>query len=179
MKPIFLIGYMGAGKSTIGRKLADELGWSFIDTDIFIEARFRQRVCDMFASVGEEVFRRREHIVIEELSGMEDCIIATGGGLPCYHGNMQLMNEAGTTIYLSASNQALANRLELCKRTRPSVRDKSGDELLEHVCQAMQQREPIYRQAHLEQSVEQLSSSEDELRLALSLAKELRQSGLV
>lgn len=175
MNPIFLIGYMGAGKSTIGRKLANELDWSFIDTDIFIEARFRERICDMFASVGEEVFRRRERVVIEELSGMENCIIATGGGLPCFHGNMELMNACGTTLYLSACNEVLAERLELCKRTRPSVRDKSGEELLLHVQAAMQERDAIYRQAQLEESVNDLRNEEDEVALAIKLAQRLRE----
>ncbi|MDO4692586.1 MAG: shikimate kinase [Porphyromonadaceae bacterium] len=179
MNPIFLIGYMGAGKSTIGRKLADELGWSFIDTDIFIEARFRERICDMFTSVGEEVFRRRERVVIEELSGMENCIIATGGGLPCFHGNMDLMNTCGTTLYLSATNEVLAERLELCKRTRPSVRNKTGEELLLHVQEAMSVRDAIYRQAQLEESVNELRNEEDEVALAIRLAQRLRQLRLV
>lgn len=77
--PIFIVGYMGSGKSTVGRKMADVLGWRFIDTDFFIENRFRKRVADIFRDEGEAVFRRRERVVIEELSGMEDAIIATGG----------------------------------------------------------------------------------------------------
>lgn len=177
MNPVFLIGYMGSGKSTIGRKLADELGWQFIDTDVFIEARFRQRVSDMFDSVGEEVFRRRERIVIEELSGMQDCIIATGGGLPCHSDNMELLDSSGLTVYLSVSDEALAARLELCKRTRPTIRHKSGAELLAHVQEAMQTRRPIYRQARLIQPVEHLACPEDETRMAKELAAKLRSLG--
>ena len=93
MNPIYIIGYMGAGKSTLGRKLAEVLGFDFIDTDIFIESRFRERIVDMFDRIGEEKFRLKEHYVIEELSGMTDCVIATGGGLPCFHDNMKLMKE--------------------------------------------------------------------------------------
>lgn len=173
MRPVYLIGYMGSGKSTIGRRLADAMDWRFIDTDTFIETRFRQRVSDMFETVGEEVFRRRERFVIEELSGMEDCIIATGGGLPCHSDNMQLLNASGLTIYLSASDGALAKRLELCKRTRPTIRDKSGDELLQHICQAMAIRRPIYQMAKIIQQVEHLSSHWEEQQLAEELAERL------
>lgn len=174
MNPVFLIGYMGSGKSTIGRKLADELGWHFIDTDVFIEARFRQRVSDMFDTVGEEVFRRRERVVIEELSGMQDCIIATGGGLPCHSDNMKLLTASGLTVYLSASDEALASRLELCKRTRPTIRHKSGADLLSHVSEAMSSRRLVYQTAKIVLPVEHLSSPEDELKLAKELATRLR-----
>lgn len=174
MRPVYLVGYMGSGKSTIGRWLADAMGWRFIDTDVFIETRFRQRVSDMFDSVGEEVFRRRERFIIEELSSMEDCVIATGGGLPCYNDNMDLLNETGLTVYLSANDEVLSRRLELCKRTRPTIRHKSGDELLEHVRQAMAVRRPIYLQAQLVLLVEHLSTVEEERQMALELADKLR-----
>ena len=101
--PIFIVGYMGSGKSTVGRKMADVLGWRFIDTDFFIENRFRKRVADIFRDEGEAVFRRRERVVIEELSGMEDAIIATGGGLPCHSDNITLINKANLTLYLEVS----------------------------------------------------------------------------
>lgn len=177
MNPVFLIGYMGSGKSTIGRKLADELGWQFVDTDVFIEARFRQRVADMFDSLGEAVFRRRERVVIQELSGMQDCVIATGGGLPCHSDNMELLNGSGLTVYLSASDEALAGRLELCKRTRPTIRHKSGEALLQHVREAMCVRRPIYSTACLTLTVEHLSSDEDESELARELAAKIRTLG--
>lgn len=176
MMPIFIIGYMGAGKSTLGRKLAEELGCQFIDTDIFIENRFRERIVDMFGRIGEEAFRRRERYIIEELSGMTDCVISTGGGLPCYNDNMSIIKDCGLSIYLQASAQHLAERLELCKRTRPSIRHKSGEELREHVEQALGERLPIYEQADWQICVEHIESSEDELRLAKQLAKRIKQS---
>ena len=93
--PIFLVGFMGSGKSTIGRHLAEALGWRFIDTDVFVETRFRQRITDMFAEHGEAVFRRRERMAIEELMSMPDTVFATGGGLPCYTDTMDHLLEAG------------------------------------------------------------------------------------
>lgn len=178
MMPIYIIGYMGAGKSTFGKKLAFELEIPFIDTDIFLENRFRQRIIDMFASVGEETFRRRERMILEELSGMTDCIIATGGGLPCHHDNITLMLETGLVIYLEASDETLARRLEYCKRTRPSISHKSGEDLLRHVQTSMQERRDIYEQAHLTLSIETLTSADAERALATELAARLRQNEL-
>lgn len=174
MRPIFIVGYMGAGKSTLGRKLAECLGLQFIDTDIFIENRFRKRIADMFAEIGEEAFRKREMYVIQELSGMTDCIIATGGGLPCYYGNMELMNESGLTIYLKSHAENLAERLEQCKRTRPTIREKSGDELLNHIQHALSERSPIYEQAHIILPIEHIRNDEDETKQAKLLAEEIR-----
>ena len=97
--PIFLVGFMGSGKSTIGRHLADALGYRFVDTDVFIETRFRQRILDMFAQHGEATFRRRERMVIEELMSMPDTVFATGGGLPCYEDTMELLLQSGSVVY--------------------------------------------------------------------------------
>lgn len=175
MNPIFIIGYMGAGKSTFGRKLASALGLNFIDTDIFIENRFRERIADMFVRIGEDAFRRREHFIIEELSGMTDTVIATGGGIPCYYDNIDLMNASGLTIYLEGSTETLAKRLEYCKRTRPTISHKSGDELLQHVQEAMQVRIAFYTQAQITISIEEIRSDDDEMRLAHKLAQQIRE----
>lgn len=178
MRPIFLVGYMGSGKSTLGRKLADELGLGFIDTDIFLENRFRQRVIDMFETVGEDAFRRRERYITEELSGMDDHVIATGGGLPCHNDNMSLLLASGIVIYLSGSDQTLHARLELCKRTRPTIKDKTGDELLSYIRKVLIDRRPIYERAHMTASIDDVIDDQGELRLAKSLAQELRRLSL-
>ncbi|MDY6121809.1 MAG: shikimate kinase [Porphyromonas sp.] len=172
-EPIYIVGYMGSGKSTVGRYLADILGFRFVDTDFFIENRFRQRVQDMFVLVGEEVFRRREKVVIEELSGMTRAVIATGGGLPCFHNNMQLMNDTGITVYLKVCDEVLAKRLELCGATRPSVRGKKGEEMLRHVVEAMTVRRPIYDTAKISVSANDLTTDSDEYALATQIAEEL------
>lgn len=168
--PIFLVGYMGAGKSTIGRRLADRMERKFIDTDIFIEQRFHESVANMFASVGEEAFRRREVVVIEELSGFPNAVIATGGGLPCHHGNMELMNQCGVTIFLQVSLDNLAKRIELCKRTRPTVSHLSGEALEEHIRQAMEVRLPIYRQAQYTIPCDEICTPKDEDQVAEQIA---------
>ena len=172
-RAIFLLGFMGSGKSTVGRQLADELGWQFIDTDVFIETRWRQRITDMFASVGEVGFRRRERMVIEELMTMEDTVFATGGGMPCYGDTMELLREAGVTIYFRCSPEVLVQRLELCKRTRPTIRDKSGDELLDFVKQSLERRAPIYSRAHAVYDIDEVDTVAKERLLAEEIARSL------
>lgn len=145
---LYLIGYMSAGKSTVGRTLAELLGYQFVDTDIYIESRFRQRVSDIFRLHGESYFRQKERMILEEIAGLNDAVIATGGGLPIYQDNMDILLESGTVLYLRYSSEMLAERLELTKRTRPSVAHLSGEELRLHVEEAMRLREPVYSRAH-------------------------------
>lgn len=172
---IYLIGFMGSGKSTVGRALADALGYDFIDTDTFLETRFRQRIVDMFPAIGEAAFRRRERMILEELLGMERTVIATGGGLPCHEDAMELLRQTGLTIYFRSSAEALAARLELCKRTRPTIRDKSGEELLAFVQETLALRSRIYAQAELIRDIDHITTREGELAFAQELARELHR----
>lgn len=177
-KTVYLIGYMGVGKTTIGRKLARRLAYEFVDTDLWLEERFRQSVSEMFASVGEDNFRLRERSALEQLAGMQSTVIATGGGLPCHYDNIELMRQTGVVVYLEASDELLAQRLELIKQTRPTIRNKSGEELLAHVATAMSKRRPIYEQAHLLYAVEgiEVIANEDELvdRMVIELSDRLK-----
>ena len=95
---LYLVGYMSAGKSTIGRMLAKMFSYEFVDTDIYIESRFRQRVSDLFRLHGEEYFRQKERMILEEIAGLPNAVIATGGGLPIYHDNMDILLESGTVL---------------------------------------------------------------------------------
>ncbi|MBB6275173.1 shikimate kinase [Porphyromonas circumdentaria] len=171
--PVFIVGYMGAGKSTLGRKLALLMEREFIDTDLFIENRFRKSVSDIFAQEGEAIFRSREKFVIEELSSFPNAVIATGGGLPCYYDNMALMKSSGVTIYLQLSAPVLAERIELCKRTRPTVRHLSGEALLQHISAALEERVAYYEQAELIISCDEVKSDQDEALLAQDIASRL------
>ena len=99
MRPIFLIGYMGSGKTTVGRILARQYGIEHIDLDWRIEQRFHTKISDMFAEIGEDGFRRRERNMLQEIMGMEDVVVSVGGGTPCFFDNMEQMNSAGYTIY--------------------------------------------------------------------------------
>lgn len=147
MKPIFLIGYMGCGKSTLGRALSRQTGLQFIDLDHYIENRFHATVSSIFASGGEGEFRRMERAMLEEVSQFSDVIIACGGGTPCFFDNMRLMNSRGTTVWLTTPPERLLERLGRNRSKRPILADKSDAELRDFVVGALREREPFYSQA--------------------------------
>lgn len=147
MKSIILVGYMCAGKTTVGRPLAKELGLRFYDLDWYIEERFRKRVPRMFEEDGEEVFRRREANMLREVAEFEDIVLSCGGGTPCHHDNMDYMNQVGTTIYLKASPDTLLEHIRLSRGERPLLKDKSPEELRQYVVEQLAERERYYMQA--------------------------------
>ena len=100
MRRIFLIGYMGAGKTTMGKELSKQSGLSFIDLDHFMEGRYRKTVRQLFEEKGEETFRQIEKKALHEVADFENVVISTGGGTPCFFDNMAYMNSIGTTVYL-------------------------------------------------------------------------------
>lgn len=161
MERIFLIGYMGAGKTTVGRKLAKELDLSFIDLDLYIEGRYHRSIRQLFAERGEEGFRDIERRLLHEVAAFENVLVSTGGGTPCFFDNMAFMNDAGTTIYLKVSVDELANRLEVCKQTRPVLQNRSGEELKSFVQESLDSRRPFYDQAKVIFDAEQMMTEAD------------------
>ncbi len=155
--PLFLIGFMGSGKSTLGRHLARELGWTFIDLDDFIETRENASITRLFAAHGENGFREMERRALAEVVKMQKVVVATGGGTPCFFNNMELMNRAGTTLYLQLSPAALVRRLLPGQAHRPLIADKTPDELLQFITQKLKEREPWYQQAKITADAELLS----------------------
>ncbi|MDE6688385.1 MAG: shikimate kinase, partial [Prevotella sp.] len=107
MVRIILIGYMGAGKTTIGKALAKELDIPFYDLDWYIESRRHKTVSQLFAEVGEEAFRKIEHNMLHEVAEFENVIISCGGGTPCFFDNIDYMNRQGQVVYLKASPEVL------------------------------------------------------------------------
>ena len=122
--PIFIIGYMACGKTTLGRALARRLGREFIDLDFYIEQRFRRSISQIFATDGEEAFRSAEHAMLAEVGEMQDVVIACGGGTPCFHGNMDFMLSRGTVIYLDTSVDRIVERLTRNRSRRPLMAGK-------------------------------------------------------
>jgi shikimate kinase len=149
MKRIFLIGYMGAGKTTIGRLLAANLKLSFYDLDNFIEKRFHKTINDIFAEKGEDGFRIIEKEVLHEIGEYENVVISVGGGAPCFFDNSDFMNRMGQSIYLKVNPEVLAARLFVGKHSRPLLKDKSEDEIREFISLSLQKREPFYNLASL------------------------------
>ena len=126
---IFLVGFMGSGKTTIGRRLAEPIGYNFVDTDRFIEMQHGLTVTEIFAQHGETAFRNMERDVLLELQKRDFIVVSTGGGLPCHYNNMDMMLACGKVVYLKTSPQTLARRLILSRTERPLIKGKTGNEL--------------------------------------------------
>lgn len=175
MKRIFLIGYMGAGKTTLGRSLAEVMGLEFIDLDHFIEARQHQTVKEIFAEVGEEGFRRIERAALEEVAEYENVVISLGGGTPCFFDNMEIVNRAGTSVYLKPSEEILLMRLIKGKHKRPLLADKSDDQILQVIREQLAWREPYYLKANI---VFEASHLENKADIHLSASRLIEQFGV-
>jgi shikimate kinase len=147
MRRIFLIGYMGAGKTTYGKKFAVQTGLSFIDLDQHIEARYSRTVRQIFAEQGEAAFRKIEGKMLREVAGFENIVIATGGGTPCFDDNMAFMNGVGTTVYLKVRADELMRRTEVHRHTRPVLQNRSGEELKQFIAASLEERSRFYEQA--------------------------------
>lgn len=149
MERIFIIGYMGSGKTTVGKRLAKSLSLTFIDLDAYIQNKFRKTISELFAEKGEEEFRKIESHALHEVAEFEDVVISTGGGAPCYFDNMALMNHAGTTIYIKAHAEELAARLQASKTVRPLITGKPLEELIPFITEHLAQRECYYNSAQI------------------------------
>jgi len=160
MMRIYLIGYMGSGKSTLGKKLARHAGLQFIDMDRYIEKRNCKTIPQIFAEEGESEFRKKERKALEELSAFSDVVIATGGGAPCFFDNIDLMNRTGKTIYLDIDPKILANRLLKSKTERPLIKGKSKEELVAFIDETLQKRNEFYTQAHFQITRPEMSLDE-------------------
>lgn len=144
---IILIGYMGAGKTTVGKALAAELGVPFYDLDWFITTRYRRTVPEIFAERGEEGFRDLEHRMLHEAAEFENIILSCGGGTPCFYDNMEYMNSLADTVYLKATPDVLAMHLRMGKGKRPLLEGKSPEELEDYIREMLVTREPFYSKA--------------------------------
>ena len=144
---IILIGYMGAGKTTVGKALAADLGVPFYDLDWYIESRMRKTVKQIFDERGEEGFRTIEHNMLHEVAEFENVIISCGGGAPCFFDNMEYINRKAETVYLKCEPEVLYNHLKMGKAVRPLLQNKTGDEVKEFIKKQLKQRESYYTQA--------------------------------
>lgn len=158
---IFLIGFMGVGKTTIGKKVAAALHIPFLDLDSYIAQQKNMSVADIFHHFGEEYFRMCESKCLQEIiSANENVLLACGGGTPAYQNNMGLMNENGTTIYMCAGFDFLMSRIKQSPTIRPMVKkhEEKGSE--NGLLKLFEQRKPVYEKALRVVNVEKLPSNE-------------------
>ena len=147
MTRIFLIGYMGAGKTTLGKAFARAMGLAFVDLDWYIEERYHKTVSQIFAERGEDGFRELEKRMLHEASDFENVVISVGGGTPCFFDNMDYMNQVGETVFLDVDNQVLFRRLKVAKQQRPLLANKTDEELMAFIQEALEKRLPHYTKA--------------------------------
>lgn len=147
MKRIILIGYMGSGKTTVGRALAKELGLPFYDLDWYIESRMRKKVSQIFAERGEEGFRQIEQNMLHEVAEFEDVVVSCGGGTPCFFDNMDYMNSQAQVVWLKATPEVLHRHLLMGKGDRPLLKGKTPDELIVFIREQLAYREQFYSKA--------------------------------
>lgn len=145
---IYLIGFMGCGKSSFGKRLAKKLDYPFVDLDEEIENQSGKSIPELFKLDGEAAFRKLEQDMLLETLIHKKAVIATGGGTPCFEDNMEFMNTEGITVYLRMSPLSITHRLENAKRQRPLVENLKGDKLLEFVKQRLSHREEFYLKSH-------------------------------
>lgn len=146
---IFLIGFMGSGKTTHGQKIARMTGYEFIDMDRWITEKEGASIPEIFKVHGESHFRELETIAIKELGHRDKIVIATGGGAPCHNNNMEIMKNSGLTVYLKMNSEELYNRLVHSKNERPLLRDKTDEEMRSYIEELLKEREPCYSQADM------------------------------
>ena len=169
---IILIGYMGAGKTTVGKALAKDLGLMFYDLDWYIETRMHKTVAQIFEERGEEGFREIERNMLHEVAEFEDVIISCGGGTPCFFDNMDYLNQQGDTVYLQCSPEVLAKHLRMGKGVRPLLLGKNDEQLMAYIREHLAEREPFYSRARHTINVD-LMDNYEKIRITVDGVKRL------
>ncbi len=148
MTRIILIGYMGSGKTTLGKALSKDLGLPFFDLDWYIENRFCRTVSQLFAERGEDGFRQLERAMLHEVAEFENVVIAAGGGTPCFFDNIDYMNRQAQTVYLKTTPEVLFRHLHMGKQKRPLLSGKTDEEMRAYIVESLAHRAPFYEKAN-------------------------------
>jgi shikimate kinase len=146
---IYLVGYMGSGKSTIGRQLSRKLNYIHLDLDDFFEENYRISIMDFFEKYDEATFRKIETILLKKTLDFQDHVISTGGGTPCFNDNMNLINQNGISVYIRMNPVSLFNRLKNAKRPRPRTAFLDDEALITRIEEDLNVRREFYEQARL------------------------------
>ena len=172
MKRIVLIGYMGSGKTTVGKALAKEIGLPFYDLDWYIESRMRKKVSQIFAERGEEGFRLIERNMLHEVAEFEDVVVSCGGGTPCFFDNIDYLNQQAQVVYLRCEPEVLRQHLLMGKGDRPLLKGKALEELIGYISEQVAYREQFYTKARYTLDVS-LMDNYDKIKITIDKLKEL------
>ncbi len=147
---LYLVGMPGCGKSTLGKQYATHSGFGFVDTDVVIIEEQKKSIETIYAEGGEMAFRALEHELIQRFFDKENLVVCTGGGLPCFNGNMELMNQHGITVFLDVSNEELWNRVKNTDFAgRPIYQGKTPEEIQAVIRERSKERYAFYSTAHI------------------------------
>jgi len=146
---IFLLGYMGSGKTVIGQKLAEALHCRFLDMDEMIEISTGFSISDYFEKFGEAAFRKKEREILLNHLLDKDTVIATGGGTPCFEDNMELMNRHGITVFLDTPIETIMERLKGKIEHRPLLNNIPHEQLPEFIREHLRARRVYYDRAKI------------------------------
>ncbi len=158
MNNIVLVGFSGAGKSTIGKRLANKLDMSFVDLDLYIEEKYHTAIPLLFQKYGESVFRTLEFAALKEVLNENNAVIAVGGGTPCHEKAMDLINAHARSIYLKLNENEIVDHLLHSKKKRPLTNHLNETELREYVRKTLAVREPYYLQAQEIRTLEDIET---------------------
>lgn len=167
---IFIIGFMTAGKTREGKRLAKMMNRKFIDLDRLIEEREKKSVAEIFSEKGEKYFRLIESKTLQSLNTSENKIVSCGGGTPCYYNNMNWMLQNGIVVWLNISVDTIVKRLSETKKERPLIKNLEGVELKNFINLKMKEREAFYSKAQIKIDTENISIEKlkDELEKLVS-----------
>lgn len=174
---IVLIGYMGSGKSSVGKLLAKKMNLNFVDLDLLIEQKEQLSINEIFNAKGEVYFRKKESYYLKDVLGYhQNLIIAVGGGTPCFGNNMEIINNVSTSVYLKASITTILDRVKNEKLSRPLIAHLSDENLPEFIGKHLFERTTFYNQSKIEiltdlKSIEEISSEIHDI-LSLNLNKQ-------
>jgi len=158
---------MGCGKTTVGKRLANKMGWPFVDLDHQIEEFSGNTIAEIFEAKGEAAFRELEKQTLHNTFNLQHAVISTGGGAPCFFDNMDQMNLNGKTVYIELPAKVLVDRLKGAKNQRPLIKDKSDEELLIFVTEGLEKRAPFYLKAKFK--VDGVNLSAESILMALNV----------
>lgn len=164
MARIYLIGFMGSGKSTLGAGLAKRLQYPFVDMDTMIERMAGKSIPEIFESKGEGYFRKLEQEVLFQTILMQDAVIACGGGTPCFYENMEWMKANGLTVFLDIAEEKLIERSGIEKHNRPLLKNKTDEELTAWISITLKNRRPFYEQSAIIFSEDEVGKLTDKVR---------------